>query len=137
MRESLAKWGVIPNKTHILTFPNFLREDLYRHFIRGVLDGDGCIHKRSDKYNGWSNVDICGTYDFCVGLKDYIETKLNIHCSVIRSDKNQTTYRTTIGGTYKAEKFLDWLYEDAELYLERKHQIYLDSYKNYKKEKVS
>lgn len=134
IKQSLSKWGVVPRKTHILTFPNFLREDLYKHFIRGVLDGDGCIHKRSDKYNGWSNVDICGTKEFCNGLKDYIEKTLSIHCSVIDSG---TTYRATIGGTYKAEKFLDWLYADAELYMDRKHQIYLDSYKNYKKEKVS
>jgi len=137
MRQSLEKWGIVPRKTHILTFPDFLRDDLYRHFIRGVLDGDGCIHKRSDKYNGWSNVDICGTYEFCVGLKNYIEEHLDIHCSVIQTNKNRTTYRTTVGGTKKAEKFLDWLYKDAELYLYRKHQIYLDSYKNYQKEKVS
>ena len=133
MRESLKKWGIVPQKTHILTFPDFLRDDLYRHFIRGVLDGDGCIHKRA-KYSGWSNVDICGTYEFCLGLKKYIEKTLNIHCSVIYSG---TTYKAVVGGTCKAEKFLDWLYEDAELYLERKHQIYLDSYKNYKKEMAS
>ena len=133
MKKSLEKWGVVPRKTHILTFPDFLREDLYRHFIRGVLDGDGCIHKRA-KYNGWSNVDICGTKEFCTGLKNYIEKTLNIHCSVINSGH---TYKAVVGGTHKAEKYLDWLYEDAELYMERKHQIYLDSYKNYKKEKVS
>ena len=134
MRQSLEKWGVVPRKTHILTFPDFLREDLYRHFIRGVMDGDGCIHKRSDKYDGWSNVDICGNKEFCEGLKEYIEKTLNIHCSLIFAG---TTYRVTIGGNRKAEKFLDWLYEGAELYLYRKYKIYLDSYKNFNKEKVS
>ena len=134
IRKSLEKYGIVPNKTFLLRFPDFLQEDMYRHFIRGLLDGDGCIHKRSEKYNGWSNVDICGNYEFCCGLKQYIESTLDIHCSVINTG---SIYRCTIGGTNKSEKFLDWLYEGAEMYLDRKYQIYLSSYKNYKKENVS
>ena len=45
MWEALGNLGVIPNKTHVLKYPDFLQDEYHKHFIRGVLDGDGCIHK--------------------------------------------------------------------------------------------
>jgi hypothetical protein len=132
LHSALSQWGIIPNKTHILTYPNFLEENLHRHFIRGVLDGDGCIHPPHGKNEKIKTVDICGTYNFCIGLKNIIESILNIHCSVIKTspDPKRTTYRVTISGRLQVCKFLDWIYSDADLYLYRKYDIYQKYYKN-------
>lgn len=50
MCESLEKWGLTQNKTFTITFPDFLKEDLISHFVRGYFDGDGCacISRRKD-----------------------------------------------------------------------------------------
>ena len=130
IHEDLGKWGVIPRKTKILEYPDFLEESLHRHFIRGVMDGDGCIHTPNNK--GSNAVDICGTFNFCTKLKEVIETRLNIHCSIICVDKarGRDTYRISIGGKNQCNIFLDWLYQDAELYLFRKYELYLSRYLN-------
>lgn len=133
MHMDLCKLGVVPNKTHGITYPYFLSEDLHRHFIRGVLDGDGCIHPPSGKNGKIKSVDICGTYNFCKQLKEIIETRLDIHCSVIKVNNNpkQTTYRTTVSGGIQVSKFLDWIYCDANLYLYRKYDLYQKYYNNH------
>lgn len=130
MHQDLCKLGVVPNKTHGIEYPNFLPEDLHRHFIRGMMDGDGCIHPPYGNYNKIKTVDICGTYKFCMGLKQIIEEKLNIHCSVIKTspDVKRTTYKTTVSGGIQVSKFLDWIYSDANLYLYRKYDIYQKYY---------
>lgn len=123
MHNDLAKWGVTPQKTHIVKYPDFLKDNQHSHFIRGVIDGDGCIHPYDFKNHNCS-IDINGTYDFCVGCKDVIESILGIHCSIIKINKNGSTYRTVISGKNQIKIFLDWIYNDAELYLKRKYDIY-------------
>ena len=128
MHMDLAKFGIIPQKTHLIKYPEFLTEEQHSHFLRGVMDGDGCIHKPSGKNGKLCNVDICGTYDFCLGAKEIIEKYLNIHCSIILTDKNKTTYRISISGRNQVSNFLDWIYSGAELYLKRKFELYKNHY---------
>jgi len=64
--------GLTNNKSHTLDIEkwfNTLDEDNKKHFIRGVIDGDGCIHKTNQDY--WT-VSIC-TYSrkFQELLKSY------------------------------------------------------------------
>lgn len=40
----LADLGVVNAKSLKLTFPEFLNQDLLRHFVRGYFDGDGCVY---------------------------------------------------------------------------------------------
>lgn len=42
MCNDLINLGCTINKTKTIQFPN-IEESLYRHFIRGFMDGDGCI----------------------------------------------------------------------------------------------
>ncbi|KKM68067.1 hypothetical protein LCGC14_1464570, partial [marine sediment metagenome] len=42
MVEDLARHGIMKNKTKILKRPN-IDEKYYRHWIRGLFDGDGSI----------------------------------------------------------------------------------------------
>lgn len=132
MHESLGKWGVVPQKTHVLTYPDFLEKNLHSHFLRGVMDGDGCIHVPYGRNNHSKLVDICGTKMFCEGAKNIIEDILKIHCSVIKTnpDINRDTYRITISGGVQVSKFLDWIYDNSDLKLDRKYQLYLKYYCN-------
>jgi hypothetical protein len=44
--DRLVKLGVTPRKSHTLIFPHFIPSISMRHFLRGFLDGDGCIYYR-------------------------------------------------------------------------------------------
>ena len=51
-KERLIELGVAPNKSLVLTFPDlkiFEEENLVYDFIRGYVDGDGCL---TFSYNG-------------------------------------------------------------------------------------
>ena len=96
------------------------------------MDGDGCIHAPYGKNNHIKSVDICGTKMFCEGAKNIVENILGIHCSIIKtsSDINRNTYRITVSGGIQVPTFLDWIYEDSDLKLDRKYQLYLKYYCN-------
>ena len=134
MHESLCKWGVVPRKSLSITYPNFLRDDLQRHFLRGALDGDGCIHKPYGENGKCRLVFICGTPMFCNGVKEVIESQLGVNVSLIQNRKIQ---KATISGRLQVKKFLDWLYKDVDLKLDRKYQLYLKYYCNNEEEKTA
>lgn len=126
LHDSLIKQGVIPNKSLILKFPENLNVSLYRHFIRGYMDGDGFISKNPKE----KRISMVGTRDFCEGVKNIIENELQVHCSIClcHGNSDSPTRTLRIAGGKQVKKFLDWLYEDAQLYLNRKYKVYNDLY---------
>lgn len=129
MSTSLSSLGMTQNKSLSLTFPNFLNEELISHFIRGYFDGDGCVHFAQ---NGNCIINMTSTESFCKTIQDYVFEKLNIHASISdASCHNGVTKVLQISGKNQVKTFLDFIYDDAELYLERKHNLYLNKYYNF------
>lgn len=128
--EKITELGVIPGKSYSAKFPYFIDEKYYRSFIRGVFDGDGCIY-HYDKGNT-NTVSFTGTSELINGIGDIIEKELNIkkHIHVAQNsmiiDKN--TRVLMFGGNNQVKKFLDWLYFNADMYLERKYKKYCELY---------
>ena len=118
--QSLIQLGIVEHKSLILTFPTSeqLPKHLVRHFVRGYFDGDGSIKKNGDNDFG---VSILGTYEFLSAIKDVYGIE-----NVLRLNKNCSTnsYNLTFGGNKKSYKFLHQLYNDADIYLDRKYQRY-------------
>lgn len=139
MHESLCKLGVIPRKTHVLKYPKFLDDNLHRHFLRGYMDGDGCIHGTELKSGRRSRaVDLAGTEDFCTRAKEIIEKFLNINCCILISNQDHpSTKKLVISGIYQSKIFLDWIYEDADMFLTRKYNTYIEKYVKELKEKTA
>ena len=125
MCDALKDKGVVPNKSLVLQWPTFLRDDLYSHFLRGYIDGDGYIQPHK-----WEHcVDFISTYDFCKKAQEYIENKLGIKCRLDdASCHNGITTYLYIRYKEQVKLFLDYIYQDAELYLERKYQTYISKY---------
>ena len=125
MCRTLEKHGMTPNKSLSLTFPH-MDDKLLRHFIRGMFDGDGSIYKHNK--NGYT-LTITSTNDFCIALREVVATLLGIHCSIYDAQNhNGITKVFTISGRVQTKKFLDWLYDDAEMYLDRKYRRYVQYY---------
>lgn len=118
--NKLVELGMVQNKSLILEFPIWLDESMYASFLRGYLDGDGHIE--------WSNtrfITLVGTSQFCNYVKDFCENKLDIKCSICNTaSKDSNTKLLYIHGRQRMKQFLDFIYQDADLYIERKYNIY-------------
>lgn len=116
----LVELGVVQNKSLVVEFPTWLDEQLYAPFLRGYLDGDGHIE--------WSNsrfITIVGTSQFCTHIKEFCEYSLDIKCAIHdTANKDSNTKLLYIGGKCRVKRFLDFVYKDADLYIERKYNLY-------------
>lgn len=125
MSKTLKQYGVVQNKSLILEWPTFLRDYLYPHFLRGYIDGDGCIKTQKYTYE----VNFAGTYNFCKKAQDYILEKFNIECTLYKDAcKNGITSVLYIYGKKSVKHFLDSIYKDSDVYLERKYNTYISKY---------
>lgn len=122
MIDKLADYYITPRKDFTTQFPVSIDEHLYRHVIRGILDGDGSIFKNEKRVN------ITGNDKLIDFLVDYIQDTLDIHCSVFYAHHSDKTKCLQISGAKQVKKFLDYIYEDAELYIDRKYDIYQNLY---------
>lgn len=125
--KDLIKHGVVAQKTNILKAPNI--ESLYiPHFIRGYFDGDGCItnHLSSDGYTVYA-VKILGTLDILNYIKHFIESNTDIRINNFYKRKpEQLVSSLELGTNNQSRIFLDLLYENATIFLERKYQKYIE-----------
>ena len=124
MKNDLIRHGAIPNKSLSLEFPKDIPQDLIRHFIRGYFDGDGSLSKTEDRCS------IVSTESFCKELTKVLKDVLNINSSIFlchnRDDKPTRTLQ--IAGRNQVKKFLDWIYDDADIFMDRKYLLYLSKY---------
>ena len=117
--DKLNELGCIPQKTFTLDIPNTdqVPEHLFSHYMRGFFDGDGWL-----------------------GKKDISITSSNIYCknlSLVLADELSIKTRLRIKGKvtelcfsrYGIEKFLNWIYKDSTIFLERKYQRYIKYHK--------
>ena len=128
MAKDLIKYGVKVQKTEIIEFPYFLEEGLVRHFIRGYIDGDGCITYHFNKNNTiTTKIGICGTKELLEGIKKYFKIEhLKLQQKRSIKERGVNNYSLEIGGNKQVLKILDHLYGDSTIYLDRKYEKYLE-----------
>jgi hypothetical protein len=115
--EDLHNNGIDFNKTYSNMFPKIEDKTLFLHYLRGFIDGDGCIYKSKKRYY----VSMVGmNYNHLKYIQDTLLLNYNIKTSIYK--KTETIYSLNINGDII--KFLDLLYKDATIYLERKYQLY-------------
>ena len=125
MCDSLIRIGMIPNKSLKLTFPD-IKKDLYRHFIRGYFDGDGSVYQSIKNENNKPIIlTITSTKQFCEKLKEIVEHEVDIYCGIYdASNKNGITKVFSLSKNASL-KFMNWMYTDADLYMQRKYDRYI------------
>ena len=119
--EDLIKHNVLENKTLKSEYP-IVSDDLFFDFLRGYIDGDGCIYINENKISA-SQVHITSAHP---EVLNYIRDKLSLYeikSNVYKEKENK--YRIYIN--YKnAIKLLDLIYYDDNVQkLERKYKKYL------------
>lgn len=123
--DKLKLIGLCNNKSLKIRLPK-IKEEYYSHFIRGIFDGDGCIFI-SKKYKGTNRVSIVSNPIFCLELKLKIEEFLNINVCINKKTKNVDTL--SISGNNQIKEFMDWIYNESDLKLNRKYYKYIIEYK--------
>ena len=123
IHDDLIKHGATPNKSLTLKFPTTVPDNLIRHFVRGYFDGDGSISKSEDRCT------LISTEDFCTKLSTIVKEVLNINSSILYChNRNKPTRTFQVAGRNQVKLFLAWLYNDSNIYLERKYKLYCDKY---------
>lgn len=119
--EDLKRLGCVPRKTFILEFPTEEQVPKYliQHFVRGYLDGDGCISRSGRR----CCVSFASTKNFCLGLKSNIKDITNIDFNIY---PHKNIFNCCISCISDILIFLKWLYKDSTIYLERKYKKYLE-----------
>lgn len=127
MSQQLESLGMVQNKSLILEFPKWLDKNLYSHFVRGYFDGDGYVSKN---YHN-AKLSIVSTKNFCESIQKILRDDVGVNTSIYLCHKNEDVVTRTlqISGRNQIRKFLDYIYNDANLFLQRKYDTYCSLYK--------
>lgn len=115
--SSLIVHGCVPRKTHVLEPPTDLPAGLTRHFIRGMVDGDGYIGK--SKYR---SVELVGTKPVLDWV--YQESPVDVWHA---PQEHKSVYRLRTSGSAAAAKLCGWLYKDSTVFLSRKRDVAMEA----------
>lgn len=116
--DTLVSLGCVPRKSLILKFPDltiFSTSSLIRHFIRGYVDGDGCL---SYTKSGRLTIQILGTKEFLETLNSLLPVKALNYTK--KPEHVNNTYCISFGCS-SADCVAKYLYEDSTIYLDRKY----------------
>lgn len=119
MFDDLNNLGVVERKSLILKFPSFdiVPERWMWHFVRGYFDGDGSFakHPKGRRFK------VCGTWEFLVALSEFVgKPSLKLQ----QRRKNRNTWQLDIGGNLQVCRIASKMYDEATVWLDRKHEIY-------------
>lgn len=115
MVNRLVELGMVSRRSHFDQLKDNIPVGLEHHFIRGYLDGDGCISNRE-------KVIFLGQADILTWIKECLVKYAQA------SDKVMPYQRSGIleiawGGRFQFRRVIDYIYKDATIYLERKKEI--------------
>lgn len=119
-------FNIIPNKTFKYEMPSSIPSNMLRHYIRGYFDGDGSIcesfsNKNSRTATLYATVSS-GSEDFSRKLFTFFQDRLKLGGQLQEfsdSIKFQIKFNTN-----DARKLLNYMYEDSNIYLDRKYLLY-------------
>ena len=122
----LSKLGVLPNKTKSPTLI-FMNDECFRHFVRGISDGDGCICIDKRGRFVWNMI---VHNDLLHQVRDRISQLSTIHITTVPHYRTKYISQISINGNKNVLAFLKWLYKDATICLDRKQEKYkaIESY---------
>ena len=122
MHDALCDLGISNTKSYDLSIPK-LKDDLIRHYLRGYFDGDGCL-TITNKTFSVSIITASERFknDFLsiMNLEEIIFTEASYV-----NEFGTIMYRPFLSSNEKKIKFLDYLYQDSSIYLDRKYKKYL------------
>lgn len=115
--NDLRSHGIVQRKTGNEVMPD-ISEGLMHHFIRGFFDGDGSTMTQS-RYVKIGFHLCCASLNFMKDIKSVIDLKTSTDMRIL--DRGSINIMQTTG-LQNCLRIYSWLYEDASIFLERKHE---------------
>ena len=117
MYKDLIKHGCLECKSLILKAPN-IEYNLKRHFIRGYVDGDGCLtYQRKNPLS--MTLNIIGTEDILKFI--YKSIFGNNYCILLKDKRFHNEYTKYVTFGREQSRIISYiLYENSNIYLQRK-----------------
>lgn len=122
MQNMLVSIGVVPNKTEYdqSCILNSVPNDLISHFVRGLFDGDGSICESNET----PCFSIAGENRLIDAVKNILVSKIGVSDTKIDTYEHHSVIRWA--GRKQCKAIYQWIYKDAETFLERKKLIFID-----------
>lgn len=130
--DDLIKLGVYPNKSETLRFPSKTQvENCYMNsFLRGCMDGDGNIYINNNHRSICFSCRLTCSKSFANSLKDFLKLK-NIRVCISKKVNTNKVVDVIPSGNLEVLKFLYLIYNNANLYLNRKYDKFIEILNKY------
>ena len=119
--EDLAKYGIVPNKTYKTKHLPEIPSTFLKHFLRGLLDGDGSIYQEtaSKKYR----IDFCSYHQsICEEFRQKCNSLLDKKNTNIIANYG-TAYHIKFNDQKTVKQLATILYKDSKISLARKQKL--------------
>lgn len=112
------------NEKYLTCIKKINSETIHKNFIRGIFEGDGSILNTSTKSTVFQ---IVGTNSLLKDIQLIMNKYINIGFTKLSNNiKGKNHYALRYRGIKKPKLIFDWLYKDAELFLNRKYNKYME-----------
>ena len=127
-KQNLINLGCIPQKSLKLKFPTEeqVPRHLIRHFIRGYFDGDGHFTNTPKCFEAG----FISTFDFITECLKHLPNSLKKDSKIQKVHREDGAKRYSFYSYNDVKTFLDFMYKDCTIYLDRKYEHYLDFINN-------
>lgn len=118
--EQLKELGMIPNKSLLLEFPNWISKDLFPFMLRGYIDGDGWVQQYRI---GWMSTSM-----FCEGVKSFLWENYNIdsHIMDMKRHYNSVTKTMYICNRKNIHPLVSMMFKSCDICIPRKKEKYIE-----------
>lgn len=131
-----SKYGMIAHRENADKLISNIPMEYMKDFIRGVIDAEGSIvmsytHDKSRPLASYKSAVNLSTYKSLIGyIQDYLyENSLITNKSKLykrHQDRDEFCVQVKYCGNNNVVKLLDWLYDGATIYLDRKYNKYIE-----------
>ena len=133
MVNNLKQYGLCENKSLRTIFPKNIPQPLYKHLIRGLIDGDGSYsfysRENQNRHSHTKAIRFCqGNKQFIEDMIEYLSNTLNISKPSIYQEK-ENLWSIAYRKDTDMIKLIDFMYKDVKIYIKRKYNTVQKIYK--------
>ena len=117
--EQLHNLGMVKNKSLILDYPSWIDDELFPSLLRGYIDGDGWVSKKT--------IGFMSSDKFCYGVQEYLKDKLDIESKVMdmKREYNEHTKTLYIANFMDKQRISEIMFSNGQLKMQRKYDKYI------------
>lgn len=127
--KDLERFNIVPRKSLTYEFPDWLKtHPLKHHFMRGYFDGDGSFYLNT-QYNRKICFGLRGTEKFLLDYRNILEKECGFEPRQNKMPVSSRCHQLAYGGNKNIVSIANFLYNNATVFLERKHNFVVDAKK--------